>query len=313
MKKILTANGGFLSRTYCQYGLSGCIRKGVAAFKMTFPLLFLRRRTNKSVAAYFDLITDDGRMFYGDNFHFGFFHTGAKTLQEGLDAHTDLVSEMARIDGSKSVLDVGCGICAPAIRIARKHGCCITGINISGEQVRHGRELIESENLSDKITVTQGNALQLDFKDNSFDSIVCLEVAGDICVTDEQKDGLAAELYRVLKPGGHLGFSDLVFTGKPTKEEEKSMRTILYHEGEELITDWPAIFEKYGFTINQQKDYIDDTMETWTHSLAVYEEKIDEVIERYGRRIANSSIEHLRKIPEILEKHGSFVVMSLKK
>lgn len=312
-RKILTANGGFLTDTYRSYGLIGCARKILAAIRMNVPLLVLRRRTNRSVGAYFDLITDDGRMFYGDNFHFGLFHTGAKSLEEGLDAHTDLAAEMARLDSTKRVLDVGCGICAPAVRIAQRYNCHITGINISREQVRHGKRLVEARGMSNLIEVSQGNALDLDFEENSFDSILLIEVAGDICVKAAQKKRLVGELHRVLKPGGYIGFSDLVFKGRPTREEEKSMRTILYHEGRELITDWPSLFRNQGFLIERSMDLIEETMNTWDHSLAVYEEKSEEVEKRYGRRIAASSLNHLRRIPDILKKHGSFVVMSVTK
>ena len=62
------------------------------------------------VAAYFDLITEDGRLFFGDSFHFGFFPDGAQSLAQALDAHTDLVCELAGIRPGMRVLDVGCGI-----------------------------------------------------------------------------------------------------------------------------------------------------------------------------------------------------------
>src|SRR2546430_3227793 len=99
-------------------------------------LLVRGRRTAAGVAAYFDLITDEGRLFYGDSFHFGYFRSGAESLPEALDAHTDLVAEMARLGSGQRILDVGCGIAAPALRIAGRFGCDVTAINISREQVR---------------------------------------------------------------------------------------------------------------------------------------------------------------------------------
>jgi cyclopropane fatty-acyl-phospholipid synthase-like methyltransferase len=82
------------------------------------PWLLRRRRTVGGVAAYFDLITDDGRLFFGDSFHFGYFPGGRQTLTQALDAHTDLVCELAGIRPGMRVLDVGCGIGEPARRIA---------------------------------------------------------------------------------------------------------------------------------------------------------------------------------------------------
>jgi cyclopropane fatty-acyl-phospholipid synthase-like methyltransferase len=280
---------------------------------MSIAPLIMRRRTNRSVGAYFDLVTDDGRMFYGDNFHFGFYHEGAKNLDEALDAHTDMVARMAVLGAAERVLDIGCGICAPAIRIAGSCAGHITGINISREQVRQARLLVERSRLSERIHVREGNALDLDFEDESFCSLLCLEVAGDICVTEGQKSKFIDEAFRVLRPGGHIGFSDLAFTGRPCTREERAMKMILYHEGRELITDWPALFEKRGFEIVERHDMIDETMETWDHFIAVYEERRSEVEARYGKRIAAQSIENLKLLPSILQRYGSFPVLSARK
>lgn len=311
--RVLAAKGGFLTQTFRTSGLSGVLRKIFYALKMSLPLVFFKRRTNQSVGAYFDLITDDARQFYGDNFHFGFFHKGATTLQGALDAHTDMVAEMAQIAIGQHVLDIGCGIGAPAIRIAGHCDNHITGINISREQIKQGTELIASNRLSNRIHIQYGNALDLDFADNSFDSILCLEVAGDICVNDEQKKTLIQEMFRVLKPGGHVGFSDLVFTAAPTEAEESIMRTILYHKGSELITDWPAHFKHGGFDIKSQVDMISHTGETWDYSLNVYKDRLEEVQERYGKKIAKHTMDALQFIPEIMKKYGAFVVLSAQK
>jgi len=306
-------SGGFLSQTYRTSGFTGCARKIMAAIRMSLAPLIMRRRTNRSVGAYFDLVTDDGRMFYGDNFHFGFFHDGATTLHDALDAHTDMVARMANLGNAKHILDIGCGICAPAIRIAQTYSGHITGINISCEQVRQAKQLVEKKNMGDRISIREGNALDLDFEDESFDSLLCLEVAGDICVTESQKTKFMDEVYRVLKPGGHIGFSDLAFTGCPSSKEEKAMKMILYHQGRELITDWPALFRKRGFKIQEEHDMIEHTMSTWDHFITVYEERRNEVQSRYGKRLAAQSLVNLKQLSAILNEFGSFPVISAQK
>ena len=311
--RILAAHGGFFTETYKAFGIRGCLRKVAAAIKMQLPMLALGRRTNSSVAAYFDLITDDARMFYGDSFHFGYFIRGDESFEEALDNHTDIVAEMAQTDSAGEVLDIGCGICAPAIRIAGRHNCRITGVNISAEQVRQGRELVAREGLAKQISVVEGNALNLPFARESYDAALCLEVAGDICVTDAQKHRLAAEVHRVLRPGGRIGFSDLVFTSRPSRKEECAMRAILYHNGAELITDWPTIFRSRGFRVDRCEDIIGQTMKTWEHSLAVYESRAADVARRFGSSIARRIVRHLEMIPDILRTHGSFVVFSAEK
>ena len=201
--------------TWREAGLAGCVRKVRAAAWMGLPLLLAGRRTAESVGAYFDLITDEGRLFYGDSFHLGYFPRGGESLGEALDAHTDLVAALARVSTAASVLDVGCGLAAPALRIARRYGCRVTGVNISREQVRQGRDLIATAGLSARVGIRRGDARALEFPDGSFDAIVCLEAAGAICVTEPGKGRLVGELFRVLRPGGYVGFSDLALRATP--------------------------------------------------------------------------------------------------
>lgn len=304
---------GFFYDTFLESGIGGCFRKFFAALGMIIPPLLTGRRTNASVAAYFDLITDDGRKFYGDSFHFGYFRNGNEGMQEALDAHTDLVAGMARLTGAMSVLDIGCGLGAPAIRISRDYGCPITGINISGEQVRQGRDLVRNSGMSKIVNLRQGNALKLDFPADSFDALLCMEAAGDICVSALQKKKLVDEMYRVAKPGAQIGFSDLVFTGRPTPDEEEAMKMVLYHSGEELVTDWATLFRNRGFIVDESRDILAQTMPTWVHAVEVYVKNPELMNQRYGRKISQQTQANLRRIPAILQKHGSFVVLSLRK
>jgi cyclopropane fatty-acyl-phospholipid synthase-like methyltransferase len=277
---------------------------------MGLPVIVGGRRTARSVGAYFDLITDDGRLFYGDSFHLGYFPHGEESLSEALDAHTDLVARLARVNVAESVLDVGCGLAAPALRIAARHGCRITGVNISREQVRQGNELIAECGLSDRVVLHRGDARALDFPDNSFDAIVCLEAAGDICVTEADKNRLVGELFRMLRRGGHVGFSDLALRNGVSSSEDRELRAVLYHSAAELVTDWPAIFARQGFRVRECRDIIRDTLPTWEHVRAVYQLRDSEVVSRYGRRLASRTVGHLERIRSILATHGTFPVLA---
>lgn len=294
-------------------GVRGCARKLVAATRAGLPPLIRRRRTAPGVAAYFDLITDDGRLFYGDSFHLGYFRGGGETLAQALDAHTDLVAEMARLGKGQKVLDVGCGIGAPALRISERWGCDITAVNFSREQVRQGRDLVEASKMSSRVTITRGDARSLQFADASFDAVVCLEAAGDICVAEEDKDRLVCELRRVLRPGGHVGFSDLALRSRPARRDDRVFRSVLYHSATELVTDWAKLFARNGFTIVDARDIIAETMPTWDRVRRVYEERAAELARRYGKRMAARIRAQVERIPEILRAHATFPVLSARR
>ena len=299
-----------LVATWQEHGLVGCARKVRAAAVMGLPIILGGRRTARSVGAYFDLITDDGRLFYGDSFHLGYFARGAESLCEALDAHTDLVAELARVGDADNVLDVGCGLSAPALRIARRYGVRVTGVNISREQVRQGNRLIAEHGLSDRVVIQRGDARALEFPDESFDAIVCLEAAGDICVTEKDKRRLVGELYRMLRPGGHVGFSDLAMRGQVSPAEDRDVRAVLYHSAAELVTDWHAIFVGQGFRLVESRDIIIATLPTWEHARAVYQRRNGEVVRRYGRRLAHRTIARLERIRSILATYGTFPALA---
>lgn len=302
-----------LVATWREAGVVGCARKLWAAAVVGLPLLLGRRRTAGSVGAYFDLITDEGRLFYGDSFHVGYFAEGSESLGDALDAHTDLVAELARLQPGARVLDVGCGLAAPALRIAHRYGCHVTGVNISREQVRQGRELIAAHGLADRVAIERGDARALPFTDGSFNAIVCMEAAGDICVSEEDKERLIGELFRLLRPGGHVGFSDLSLRACPTPLEDRALRTVLYHSGAELVTDWPALFARHGFHIVECRDIITETLPTWTHARAVYQRRDGEVSRRYGRRLVERTLADLEQIAGVLAAHGTYPALSAHK
>ncbi len=115
------------------------------------------------------------------------------------------IAEMAKLKATDKVLDVGCGLGGSARHLAEKYNCHVTGIDLTAEYITVGKQLTEKVGLSDKVTLVEGSALALPFKDNSFD-VVWTEHA-QMNIAD--KELFYAEISRVLKPGGRLVFHDI--------------------------------------------------------------------------------------------------------
>lgn len=294
-------------------GLRGLVKTASAAIRMEAPPLLGRRRTGASVGAYYDLVTAPSRRFYGDNFHFGYFARGVETLTAAHDAHTDLVAELAKLSAAQRVLDIGCGLGAPAIRMARRHGCEIVGINISREQVRLGREIVAAQGMSERVQIQHGDARKLPFADASFDAVVCVEVAGDICVAEADKPTFVSEMFRVLKPGGTVGFSDLALRSPASRAERRILRAIFYDDGSHLVTDWPAVFSAHGFAVSQYRCILEQTMPTWTHVRSSIEGSDNELATRYGSSVARRTTTQIERLPEILRRIATFPVLAARK
>lgn len=104
-----------------------------------------------------------------------------------------------------TVLDVGCGIGGPCRMLADEFNCIATGIDLSKEYVRTATELSKLVKQDNKTRFVQGNATELPFDDNTFDTVWTQHVQMNI--PDKKK--FYSEINRVLKPGGHFLYYDI--------------------------------------------------------------------------------------------------------
>lgn len=65
----------------------------------------------------------------------------AKTLDEAQEAKLELICQKIELEKGMKVLDLGCGFGSFAKYAAEKYGAVVTGLNVSKEQIKLGREL----------------------------------------------------------------------------------------------------------------------------------------------------------------------------
>ncbi|MBF0276137.1 MAG: class I SAM-dependent methyltransferase [SAR324 cluster bacterium] len=123
----------------------------------------------------------------------------------GRDATLDLFRTL-KIKPGDQVLDVGSGLGGPARVAFNQFAANVTGIDLSDVYTEVGNELNRWLNISDRIRLIQGNALDLPFDSATFDSCYSLHVSMNI----EDKAGLYSGICRVLKPGAKLGIYDIL-------------------------------------------------------------------------------------------------------
>jgi len=126
------------------------------------------------------------------------FHSGGRNA-------TVRLAQLAQIDGSQRVLDVGCGIGGPSRYLASKFGCQVTGLDLTPEFVALAGMIAQRTRLAEKVTYRQGNALDLPFPDANFDVVWSQNAAMNIA----DRDRLYGEMHRVLRPGGRLALQDV--------------------------------------------------------------------------------------------------------
>lgn len=128
------------------------------------------------------------------------------SLHPGGLALTERLGRQLGLKAGERVLDVACGGGSSAILLAKKFLCRMVGVDLAPILIGHARTAASREKLEGILEFALGDAEALPFPDVSFD-VVFSECA---ISTFPDKDAAASEMARVLKPGGRLGFTDVV-------------------------------------------------------------------------------------------------------
>lgn len=158
------------------------------------------------VQAYWDGAHDAYLAHVGTTFQAGRIACGSSMRESNL-----WLARSAGLATGDRVLDAGCGVCGPAIDMARAiPGLGIVGITLSARQAGTAVELIDRAGVCDRVHVVHGNYHALPFADGSFDAVLFLESLGYASALAP----LFAGIHRVLRPGGTLYVKD-VFRREP--------------------------------------------------------------------------------------------------
>jgi ubiquinone/menaquinone biosynthesis C-methylase UbiE len=115
----------------------------------------------------------------------------------------DRVARVLEAPRDAVVLDVGCGGCAHAVRLAG-HGFMVQAVDVSEAALNIAAARVAAEKLEGRITLRREDLLGLSFADRTFDYILCWGVLMHVADIETA----IGELARVLKPGGVLVISE---------------------------------------------------------------------------------------------------------
>jgi len=118
---------------------------------------------------------------------------------------------------SSRLLDVGCGPGGVAIRMARRTGCEVVGVDLHERAIENARAAAIRAGLAQRTRFEiQDAGRPLPFRPGSFDAIVCIDAVNHL----PDRGSVFAQWRRLLRTGGRLLFTDpVVRTGHVSREE----------------------------------------------------------------------------------------------
>jgi cyclopropane fatty-acyl-phospholipid synthase-like methyltransferase len=157
------------------------------------------------------------------------------------------LARAAGIRPGSRVLDAGCGVCGPAIDIARAiGGVRIEAVTISPEQARTAAERVARAGFAESIRVLLADYHRLPFADAVFDHACFFESS---CYSYSLRD-LFAEAFRLVKPGGNIYVKDVFRREGELNPQEKvdlDLFDAIYCNHSSAMSEARAALENAGF------------------------------------------------------------------
>ncbi|MEO0136468.1 MAG: methyltransferase domain-containing protein [candidate division WOR-3 bacterium] len=171
-------------------------------------------------------------------------------IHSGGPEATDVLAQKLGLKPGMVVADLCSALGGPARHLASKYGVYVKGVDATKTMLKKAIERTKAAKLDHMIEYYEGNVLDLPFKSNSIDIVWGQEAW--CYVTDKER--LLREAYRVLKPGGKIGFTDWIITGKITPQELEPLYDSMAFPYMESFEGYQELMKKVGFKVLEAID-----------------------------------------------------------
>lgn len=204
----------------------------------------------------------------------------------GATAATDTLAEALSLEPGMDVLDLCSGMGGTSRYLAYAHGAHVLGVDLTASRVEGARRLTELAGLADKVRYQVGDVCHLNVEDASFDRIVSQESFLHL----PDRDDLFPGCLRALKPGGGMGFTDVVVTGDISDDARRSFADGFAAAHLARPADYQTLMTKAGFTGVAWTNLSHEWRTILHDRLDMYRSLEAETVARFGQERFNAYI-----------------------
>jgi O-methyltransferase StaMB len=262
--------------------------------------------TPEDIGHYYDQMSQFYSIYLGQNIHAGYWPTANDDapLPEAQERMTDIMIDRLQVGAGQRVLDVGCGVGGPAIRLARATHCTVVGVNVSQSQVQQATQLAESEGLADTVQFRYANAMELPFEDDSFDGVWAFESLFHM----PDRLHVLDEIARVLRPGGWLALTEPVEATIMTDQEKAALFPTFGIVSLVKLEQYPGLLKAAGFENIEVTDISKETSKTIPTMIKPDSQKQDKLLNAYGQEFMSMMGQNLPIVAEIHSRSLGYIL-----
>ncbi len=212
------------------------------------------------VAHFYDKLSPHFRDLWGEHLHDGYYETGRESKEEAQDRLVGFLANLAQLPQDARGLDIGCGMGATSVWLARHLHARMTGVTLSAAQVQIARELAARSSVT--VDFHQGDADTFAVPD-PFDFAWMVGVLGHF----ENQRSFVRDAARFVRPGGRFVLADWVSpAGLSHSDRRRFVDPVL--EGMLMpdiasLAEYVDWFNQSGFRVLESRDLTRETAKTW--------------------------------------------------
>ena len=222
------------------------------------------------IAEHYDVVSPYYHSLWGEHLHHGYWITGEESKEVAQVQLIEHLAELADIKYGSDILDIGCGMGATSVYLAKHFHASVMGITISQVQIEMANQAAAGTGLDVQFLLM--DAEEMTFAGRQFDLLWSIESISHY----HDRPRFFASAAKLLKPGGTFAVIDWfkrehltpTQTRKFIEPIEKGMFVELQH-----VSDYESFLSSNGLQITHREVLNEYCAKTWDISLEIIRHK----------------------------------------